>query len=45
MESFARDKRSSLFGLFVTDKGKLFYQIPLGVNVFKKISFIADNEA
>ncbi len=46
VEKLARDKHSSLFGLFIRDERKQFYGIKSpDVNVIKLFSFVTDDES
>jgi hypothetical protein len=45
LKRIARDKHSSLFGLFPSVEEKSFVTLAPGVNVIKLVSFVADNEA
>jgi hypothetical protein len=45
LEKQARDKRSSLFGLFVSYDEKVFKIFPPGVNDIKLFVFVAEDDA
>jgi hypothetical protein len=45
LDGLARDKRSSLVGLFFSNEGKSFLRLTPGVNVIKLFFFVAEDEA
>ena len=44
-KEIARGKHSSLFGLVVSNEGKIFIPLIVGVNVIKLFSYVTDDKA